>query len=284
MLISTWEKEPSMNTLSMSHMLFLVIATLASGSAAAEPKTHAENGVISASKSGGVTSAGGVVARPNPEAATAMELAKAALDRVVTTYQVDPDKVKNLVKGSQGFAVLENLVKVGFVAAQIHGQGFLVYRQKNGRWGPPLMLEVYGTSVGPQIGMRVTDVLIVFKTRKSMQDLLNGRFLNGVVTPSGSYLNVSTDAANLPTGIVTYSLHRGLMLGQSTDEYHVRLLDQANLRLYGKRLKSGEIAHIDQVGLRLPAPVDMFVDYVNEQLGEPPHEVDWKTGGPPPQR
>jgi lipid-binding SYLF domain-containing protein len=273
-----------MNTLSRSHVLFLVIATLASGSATAEPKTPSANGATSASIAGGATSADGVVARPNPQAATAMELAKAALDRVVTTYQVDPDKVKNLVKGSQGFAVLENLVKVGFVAAQIHGQGFLVYRQKNGRWGPPLMLEVYGTSVGPQIGMRVTDVLIVFKTRKSMQDLLNGRFLNGVVTPGGSYLHVGTDAANLPTGIVTYSLHRGLMLGQSIDEYHVRLLDQANLRLYGKRLKSGEIAHIDQVGLRLPAPVDMFVDYVNEQLGEPPHEVDWKTGGPPTQR
>ena len=165
-----------MNTLSMSHMLFLVIATLATGSATAEPKTHAANGVTSASIAGGVTSADGVVARPNPQVATAMELAKAALDRVVTTYQVDPDKVKNLVKGSQGFAVLENLVKVGFVDAQIHGQGFLVYRQKNGRWGPPLMLEVYGTSVGPQIGMRVTDVLIVFKTRKSMQDLLTWTF------------------------------------------------------------------------------------------------------------
>ena len=273
-----------MNGLWGSSMLVLAAAMLATAVAAAEPETHAGNGGTHASTVADATSAGGAVANTNPQVATAMELAKAALDRVVAIYQVDPARVKNLVKGSQGFAVLENLVKVGFIDAQIHGQGFLVYRQKNGRWGPPLMLEVYGTSVGPQIGMRITDVLIVFKTKQSMQDLLTGRFLNGVVTPGGSYLYGRSDAANLPTGIVTYSLHRGLMLGQSTDEYHVRLLDQANLKLYGKPLKSGEIVDIERVGLRLPAPVGIFVDHVNKELGEPAHQTDWKTGGPMPQR
>jgi lipid-binding SYLF domain-containing protein len=273
-----------MNGLWESPMLALAAAMLATAVAAAEPEIQAGNGGTHASTAAGATSVAGAVASPNPQVATAMELAKAALDRVVAIYQVDPAWVKNLVKGSQGFAVLENLVKVGFIDAQIHGQGFLVYRQKNGRWGPPLMLEVYGTSVGPQIGMRVTDVLIVFKTKKSMQELLTGHFLHGLVTPGGSYLYGRADTANLPTGIVTYSLHRGLMLGQSTDEYHVRLLDQANMTLYGKPLKSGEIVDIERVGLRPPAPVEMFVDHVNTELGEPGHEVDWKTGGPMPQR
>lgn len=273
-----------MNGLWGSPMLVLAAALLATAVAAAEPETRAGNGGTYANTATCATSSDCVVASSNPQVATAMELAKAALDRVVAIYQVDPTKVKNLVKGSQGFAVLENLVKVGFIDAQIHGQGFLVYRQKNGRWGPPLMLEVYGTSVGPQIGMRVTDVLIVFKTKKSIQDLLTGQFLNGVVTPGGSYLYGRSDTANLPSGIVTYSLHRGLMLGQSTDEYHVRLLDQANLRLYGKPLKSGEIVDIERVGLRPPAPVEMFVDHVNTQLGEPAHQTDWKTGGPIPKQ
>ncbi|MGA7179868.1 MAG: lipid-binding SYLF domain-containing protein [Thiobacillaceae bacterium] len=268
----------------MPYLLVVAMATFATAVAAAEPGARAGLDRSHASTAAVATSAEGAVASPNPQVATAMQLAKAALDRVVAIYQVDPAKVRNLVKGSQGFAVLENLVKVGFIDAQIHGQGFLVYRLKSGRWGPPLMLEVYGTSVGPQIGMRVTDVLIVFKTKKSMQDLLTGRFLNGMVTPGGSYVYGSTDTSNLPTGIVTYSLHRGLMLGQSVDEYHIRLLDQANLRLYGKPLKSGDIVDIEQVGLRTPAPVEMFVDQLNTELGEPAHQTDWKTGGPMPQR
>ncbi|MGA7181100.1 MAG: lipid-binding SYLF domain-containing protein [Thiobacillaceae bacterium] len=209
-----------------------------------------------------------------------MEMAKAALDKVVATYQVDRGKIRDLVKDSAGFAVLQDLVKEGFIFAGIHGHGFLVYHQADGRWGPPLMLEVSGTSLGPQIGARVSDVLVVFKTAESIQKLMTGQMPQGLMTPSGSVLYGGSDTASLPFGIVTYSLHRGLMLGQSVDEYHFRLQDQANLTLYGEPLKSGEIVNIKQFGPRLPAPVEMFVDHVNTQLGEPPHEVEWKVGGP----
>jgi lipid-binding SYLF domain-containing protein len=211
-----------------------------------------------------------------------MEMARAALDKVVANYQVDRGTIRNLVKGSQGFAVLQDLVKEGFIFAQIHGHGFLVYRQPDGRWGPPLMLEVSGISVGPQFGARISDVLIVFKTTESMQKLLTGQLPHGLVSPSGSVLYGNSDTASLPSGMVTYSLHRGLMLGQSVDEYHIRLLDQANLTLYGQPLKSGEIVDVNRVGLRLPAPVQMFVEHVNGQLGDTPHETEWNVGGQPP--
>jgi hypothetical protein len=71
------------------------------------------------------------------------------------------------------------------------------------------------------------------------------------------------------------------MLGQSVDEYHIRLLDQANLTLYGQPLRSGEIVDIKRVGLRLPAPVQMFVDHVNGQMGDTPLETNWDVGGHP---
>lgn len=35
---------------------------------------------------------------------------------------------------------------------------------------------------------------------------------------------------------------------------------------------------------RQPAPVEMFVDRVNAELGVPAHDVDWKTSGQMPQR
>ncbi|MGO9444608.1 MAG: lipid-binding SYLF domain-containing protein [Thiobacillaceae bacterium] len=272
-----------MNVWSMSRALLLASSTLAMAVVAAEPETDAAGGGTSARTAACATSTHCAASSPKPKVAEAMVLAKAALDRVVAIYQVDPTVIKNLVKGSAGFAVLHDLVKEGFIDAQIHGEGFLVYRTKNGRWGPPLMLEVSGTSVGPQIGMRVTDVLMVFKTKKSLVELLTGHFLHGVVAPSGSYLYGNSDVANLPSGIVTYSLHRGFMLGQSVDEYHIRLLDQANMTLYGRPLKAREILDIERVGLRLPLPVQMFVDDVNKDLGEPPKAMNWKTGGPRPE-
>jgi len=271
-----------MNAFGGSPMLVLAAAMLAAGVAAAEPEANAGKGEANAGTANCAASSNCVTAIPKPEVNNAMELARAALDKVVATYQVDRGQIKDLVKGSQGFAVLQDLVKTGFIFAEIHGHGFLAYRQADGRWGPPLMLEVSGTSFGPQIGSRVSDVLIVFRTTESIQKLLTGQISHGLMTPSGSVLYGSSDTASLPSGIVTYSLHRGLMLGQSVDEYHLHLSEQSNLTLYGEQLKSREIVDIKRVGLRLPAPVQMFVDHVNRQLGEPAHEVDWKVGGPTP--
>jgi lipid-binding SYLF domain-containing protein len=270
-----------MNTLWISPIIVLASAMLAAGVAAAEPDVSAGSGARHTGTADCASSRDCVSASPKPEVSQAMELARAALDKVVANYQVDRGKIRDLVKGSQGFAVLQDMVKVGFIFAQIQGHGFLVYRQSDGRWGPPLMLEVSGSSVGPQFGARISDVLIVFKTTDSMQMLLSGQLPHGLVSPSGSVLYGNSDTASLPSGMVTYSLHRGLMLGQSVDEYHIRLLDQANLTLYGQPLRSGEIVDIKRVGLRLPAPVQMFVDHVNGQMGDTPLETNWDVGGHP---
>jgi lipid-binding SYLF domain-containing protein len=273
-----------MNAVWTSAMPVLTAAMLAAGAAAAEPQASVGNGARYARTADCVTSSDCVLASPKPEVNKAMEMARAALDKVVATYQVDQGTIKNLVKGSQGFAVLQDLVKEGFIFAQIHGHGFLVYRQADGRWGPPLMLEVSGVSFGPQFGARISDVLVVFKTTESIRKLLTGQLPHGLASPSGSVLYGNSDTANLPSGIVTYSLHRGFMLGQSVDEYHIRLLEQANLSLYGEPLNSGELVDIKRVGLRLPLPVQMFVEHVNGQLGETTHQVDWTEGGKTPER
>lgn len=68
---------------------------------------------------------------------------------------------------------------------------------------------------------------MVFKTTESIQKLLTGQFAHGLLTPSKFGSKRKLRSASLPSGIVSYSLHRGLMLGQSVDEYHLRLLDQA---------------------------------------------------------
>jgi lipid-binding SYLF domain-containing protein len=267
-----------MSSLWRLSVLVLAAALLASRVFAAEPEANA-------GKQGAAAECVGpdcVTARPSRQASEAMELARAALDKVVATYQVDRGKIRDLVRGSQGFAVLQDLVKTGFIFAQIHGHGFLVYRQPDGRWGPPLMLEVWGSSIGPQIGSRISDVLVVFKDAESIQQLLKGQMPHGLITPSGSVLYGSTESTSQSPGIVTYSLHRGIMLGQSADEYRLLISEQDNLSLYGEPLKSGEIVDVKRIGMHIPAPVAMFVDHINAQLGEPAQATQWKVDAPAP--
>ena len=268
-----------MKAILRSTMLVLATTMPAINVAGAEPGPPAGTGGESVSSTLCAQSPDCVRLSARPEIAPAMKLAKAEFDRVIAAFKVDPAVIKSVLKGSQGFVVLPDIVKSGFIDAQIHGQGFLVFRLRNGHWGPPLMLEVDGTSVGPQMGTRISDALVVFKTKKSLKELLTGKPLKIVVTQAGSFLDEGSEAANQSSGIVSYIVSRGMVLGQSTGQVHVRLLDQANLKLYGKHLKAGEIFDVQQLGLRVPAPITMFVDHVNQRIDTLPPAKELKTGG-----
>ena len=49
-----------------------------------------------------------------------------------------------------------------------HGKGIAVIRDDNGIWRPPTFLSMTGGSVGWQVGVQSTDVVLVFNTRKSV--------------------------------------------------------------------------------------------------------------------
>jgi lipid-binding SYLF domain-containing protein len=221
-----------------------------------------------------------VAAKPRREVSQAMALTRAALDEVAARYRVDRRALRDLVRGSQGFAVFTNLLKVGFIYTETRGQGFLVYRKDDGHWGPPVMLEVLGRSIGPQIGARFSDILVVFKSKESILKLLTGQYAQGLLTPGATGLSGSTESGGPSADIVSYSLNRGLMLGQSVDEYHVHLLDQANLSLYGVPLKAGDIFNLTRVG-HIPGPVQDFVQHINLSLGEPANRTEWAAPAAP---
>lgn len=214
--------------------------------------------------------------KPKREASQAMAMARGALDEVATRYRIDRRALRDLVKGAQGFAVFTNLLKIGFIYTETRGRGFLVYRQTNGHWGPPIMLEVVGRSFGPQIGARFSDFLVVFKSSDSILKLLTGQYAQGLLTPGATAFSGSDESAGPSSDIVSYSLNRGLMLGQSMDEYHVHLLDQENLNLYGVPLQAGDIFNLTRIG-HIPGPVQDFVQHLNLSLGEAANKTEWSA-------
>ena len=125
-------------------------------------------------------------------------------------------------------------------------------------------------------------MLVVFNTKKSVEQLLTGKPLNGVMSQRGFVLYGGSEPANQSSGIVTYIVNQGMVRLQKTDESHIRLLDQSNLKLYGKQLKAGEILklNVEHLGLRVPASVTMFVDHINKRIDALPAANEWKSGGP----
>lgn len=206
------------------------------------------------------------------QTAQPVESASEVLDRLFVDHPAAWERFHTLLEDAHGFAVFPGLIKAGFLVANIYGRGVLTYRDENGHWSPPVLLTIRGQSVGPQFGLLVSDVLIVMKTRRSLEGLLTGSMRLGIDVPPLPAGEEPVEAAE----IVSYALRRGAMIGQSIDEYVVSVDDPGNLTLYGQTLQPGEIARGIRMGLRLPLPAQKYVERVNVLSGKPSGAIEWR--------
>lgn len=127
-----------------------------------------------------------------------------------------------LLKDAEAVAIVPRVIKAGFVVGGRHGEGVLLMRNSAGNWGNPVFVSLTGGSIGWQIGVQSTDVVLVFKTRNSLDGFLTGRkFTLGAdaavaAGPVGREAQAGTDV-KLQSEIYSYSRSRGLFAGASLD-------------------------------------------------------------------
>lgn len=136
------------------------------------------------------------------------------------------DKVKGiparLLDEAEAVVIVPNTIKAGFgVGGQI-GHGVAVVKDKTG-WGEIRFLDLGGASVGFQIGVQSTDVVLVFKNRKGLDRLLDGKAklklgadASVAAGPLGRDAAAATDL-QLKSEIFSYSRARGLFAGVSLE-------------------------------------------------------------------
>ncbi|HUG69806.1 MAG TPA: lipid-binding SYLF domain-containing protein, partial [Pirellulaceae bacterium] len=107
-----------------------------------------------------------------------VDLATNVLDEImsVPAHQIP----EYLLADAQGVAIIPNVVKGGFVVGVRHGRGVALVRDAAGRWNPPIFVSLTGGSIGWQAGIQATDVVLVFRTRKSIDGLMTGKLTIGV--------------------------------------------------------------------------------------------------------
>jgi lipid-binding SYLF domain-containing protein len=142
---------------------------------------------------------------------------------VLTEFMSMPNEgiPRSMLANAQGLVIVPAMVKVGLVAGIRHGKGIAVIRDDKGVWRPPTFVTMTGGSVGWQVGIQSTDVILVFNTRNSVTNLLRGKFTVGVdaaaaAGPIGRQASAATDA-RLQAEIFSYSRSRGLFAGASVD-------------------------------------------------------------------
>jgi SH3 domain-containing YSC84-like protein 1 len=142
---------------------------------------------------------------------------------------------QGLLADAHGLAIIPGLIKGGFVVGVRHGRGVVLVRDEQGGWRPPVFVSLTGGSIGWQVGLQATDVILVFRTAKSVQGLLNGKFTIGAdaaaaAGPVGRQASAATDA-QLRAEILSYSRSRGLFAGVSLDGSMLQI-DQAATQMF----------------------------------------------------
>ncbi|RME34191.1 MAG: hypothetical protein D6786_05570 [Gammaproteobacteria bacterium] len=144
-----------------------------------------------------------------------------------------------LLANAQAIAIIPGVVKAGFIVGGRYGEGVILrHDPKSGKWGLPVFMTLAGGSFGFQIGASSTDVILVFKNRRGLDNLLRGKFTLGAdasvaAGPVGRQAEAATDAA-LKAEIYSYSRSRGLFAGIALDGSVLEIDHAATARFYGK--------------------------------------------------
>lgn len=146
---------------------------------------------------------------------------------------------ESLLREAQGVAVVPGLVKGGFIVGVQHGKGVLTTRDEAGLWRAPVFITITGGSLGAQAGVQEIDLILVFKTRRSVQGILKGKVTIGAdlsvaAGPVGRQALAATDA-QLKAEILSYSRSRGLFAGVAINGASMHIDHGANAEYYALR-------------------------------------------------
>jgi lipid-binding SYLF domain-containing protein len=167
---------------------------------------------------------------------------------VMNEIMSTPDKgiPHDLLDKAVCVGIVPSEVKVAFGFGGTGGRGVLVCRKGgNGPWDAPSMFSLGGASVGFQIGAKETDVVFLVMNPEGMKKLLQdsvklGAEVSAAAGPVGRSAEGATDA-QLHAEILSYSRSRGLFGGASLDGAVYKQDEDANQKIYGRRVTAKEI-------------------------------------------
>lgn len=171
-----------------------------------------------------------------------------------------------LLRDAYAIAVIPNVVKAGLTVGARLGRGLLSVRGRDNTWTNPVFVRLTGASVGFQVGVQSTDVVLVFRTERGVESIVNGKFTLGAdaavaAGPVGRHAALATDA-QLRAEIYSYSRARGLFAGVALDGAVIAIDHRANERAYGRTVTPRQIfaGGVSDV----PSPIVDFRDALEE--------------------
>jgi SH3 domain-containing YSC84-like protein 1 len=190
-----------------------------------------------------------------------------------------PDDIpQDLLDKAECVIVYPSVLKAAFVIGGSYGRGAMTCRtgeHYTGPWSAPTMMALEGGSIGFQIGGQATDFVLLVMNARGAHSILNSKVKLGAdasvaAGPKGRDAAAATDVT-MRAEVLSYSRARGLFAGISLEGSTVRPDNDANEKVYNKKVEAESI--IFKGAVAVPAPAQKMIAYLNQKspknLSEP---------------
>jgi lipid-binding SYLF domain-containing protein len=160
--------------------------------------------------------------------------------RVLAEIQAIPESAipDKLLDEAKAIVIVPDTVKAGLILGGRRGRGLLAVRTPDGDWSNPSFVTLTGGSIGLQVGVQSADVVLVFRSERGLDSIVNGKFTLGAdagvaAGPMGRNAAAATDG-QMKAEIWSWSRARGLFAGVALDGAVLSIDDKANEAVYGQ--------------------------------------------------
>src|SRR5580693_171103 len=195
-----------------------------------------------------------------------------------------PDNIpQDLLDKAECVVVFPSVLKFAIGIGGSYGRGAMVCRSGEhftGPWGAPSMAALEGGSFGLQLGGQATDFVLLVMNPRGARAILSSKVKLGAdasaaAGPKGRTANASTDVT-MRAEVLSYSRNRGLFAGISLEGSTIRPDNDANERIYGRKVDAESIVFKGAVAV--PPPAQRLVSYLNQKSPK-----NLGSDNPPPQ-
>lgn len=181
-----------------------------------------------------------------------------------------PDDIPaELLDRAECVIVFPSVKKFAIGIGGSYGRGVMTCRGGDafrGPWGPPTMMALEGGSIGFQLGGQATDFVLLVMNDRGANGVLTSKTRLGAAAsaaagPKGRAVGAATDAT-MRAEILTYSRSRGLFAGVSLEGSSLRPDEDANTKLYERKVSPREIV---KGSVTIPAAAQPLVDLLNQR-------------------
>ena len=187
---------------------------------------------------------------------------------VFSEIMAAPDKgiPQDLLEKAHCIVIVPSVKTGAFIVGAKYGKGFLSCRSGSGHgWSAPASVRIEGGSVGFQIGGSETDLILLVKSERGADKLMQSKFTLGAEAsvaagPVGRTATAQTDA-QMQAEILSWSRSQGVFAGIALEGATLREDLDDNAALYGTKLEN---RYIVTRGTRPPEAAAQLMALLNK--------------------